>query len=46
MSRIDRVALSLDAQSTASTSARPNYRSPCHYVILQPLATKLVRNSG
>ncbi len=46
MPRIDCVALGLDAQRTASTSARPNCRAPCHYVALRPLATKLVRYPG
>ncbi len=46
MPRIDCVALGLDAQSTASTSARPNCRAPCHSMALRPLATKLMRNPG
>ena len=42
----DCVVLGLDAQRTASTFARPNFREPCYYVVLRPLATKLVRNPG
>ncbi len=46
MPRIDYAGLCLDAQRTASMSARPNCRAPCHNVALRFLATKLVRNSG